>query len=273
MSKTDTTAVGCERVWGCLCDGLALKPCPYHAALVLCQHKLRLFGAETVDAQFPLFPNMLGEVPAKSSIVETYEQLASRTGEAVTDESGAKRFGGHSARITGARYLSRLGIDLLTIQFFARWGLNVILRYVHEAPLKALTGRTRALTVDKVVCDAVARSGNDCAEALVSDVSNKFTNVADILRGEIESLKAQITHARSHNIEAVKNVETGKIHLPGNLFDSQVVKWKTRCGWRFTKSIFSATYPTLPAGSKCPTCFKLKQVSSSSSSDDESSSS
>ena len=37
--------------------------------------------------------------------------------------------------------MAKLGIDILTIQLLGRWGSDVVLRYVSEVPLNAITRR------------------------------------------------------------------------------------------------------------------------------------
>ena len=47
-------------------------------------------------------------------------------------------------RVTGARTLAALGVDLVRIQLMARWSSDVVLRYVAEAPLATMTAAYRA---------------------------------------------------------------------------------------------------------------------------------
>ena len=68
------------------------------------------FGDAAVDQGMPLFPTASGETVAKQASVATFEALATLCGEPLTTEDGTRRFGGHVARIPGARWLARLGI-------------------------------------------------------------------------------------------------------------------------------------------------------------------
>ena len=50
---------------------------------------------------------------------------------------------GHSLRVTGARYLTRLGLDVLSVQLLGRWGSNVIAQYIGEVPIEELANKLR----------------------------------------------------------------------------------------------------------------------------------
>ena len=91
--------------------------------------------------------------------------------------SGARRFGGHSLRVTGARTLAALGIDIVLIQLMARWSSDVVLRYVAEAPLATMSAAYRA---------GYAAKASDPASPRTQPHS---------LCGDVRSLTAQVRHA------------------------------------------------------------------------------
>ena len=76
------------------------------------------------------------------------------------------KFGEHVLRVSGAQFLIRAGLDVVTVQLFARWGSMVILKYIQEAPLadsaalskKALAtiGLGTAPTINNVAHDITA---------------------------------------------------------------------------------------------------------------------
>ena len=143
MSKTDPAALGCERRWGCLCgDGLGLG-CPYHAASRQMELLCELFGERVEQGDLPLFPNAEGYMVSNESMEGFVDELAKLAGVPLTLPSGARRFGKHSFRSTGAVLLSRLGIDIYKIQLLARWGSDVVQHYVRESPLDSLTKQVR----------------------------------------------------------------------------------------------------------------------------------
>eukprot|EP00971_Amphidinium_carterae_P210455 4175589-Amphidinium_carterae.1 len=54
-------------------------------------------------------------------MVLAIEQVALDCGERLYDDSGARRFGGHSCWVSGARYLTGIGVDMQKVQLLARW--------------------------------------------------------------------------------------------------------------------------------------------------------
>ena len=70
-----------------------------------------------VVACLPVFGGRLVE---KRHVVAGLEYVGALIGEPLVDDNGARRFGGHSLRVTGARSLAALGIELVLIQLMAR---------------------------------------------------------------------------------------------------------------------------------------------------------
>ena len=92
-----------------------------------------------LSGDFPLFPNEKGEFVAKDLVVKSFKAVASGLNLPVHTPEGYELWGGHSLRVTGARWLASRGVALLTIQVLARWSSDVVLRYVAETPLQSLT--------------------------------------------------------------------------------------------------------------------------------------
>ena len=140
-SKTDPTAMGCTRTWGCTCftPSAPAQECPYHTM----KHHVYLteqhFGSEATDPDFPLFPTVEGKTVEGQAIVNLVDELAKRCGEPLVNDAGQRRYGKHSFRSTGAVYLSGLGIELLKIQMLARWASAIITHYTRLAPLRSIT--------------------------------------------------------------------------------------------------------------------------------------
>lgn len=134
-SKTDHLALGVSRTWPCMC-GLPGLGCPYHLARA---HRRWLrssslyFGPDT-----PVFPRADGWHPQKQAMVATIEAIAQLTGAPLLDVHGARRFGGHSLRVTGAQLFAALGLAVEKIRILARHSGDTIFRYVSEAPLRTL---------------------------------------------------------------------------------------------------------------------------------------
>lgn len=139
VSKTDWAAKGCTRTWSCICD--RDLPCPYHI--------LRRYVDEVTSQQQcksgPLFVSRSGTYCTKDGVVAVIRWAAGKAGQEVTNLDGEHLLSGHTFRITGARFLSSIGLDAITIQLLGRWGSDAVLTYLAEAPLQGLANRIRPL--------------------------------------------------------------------------------------------------------------------------------
>ena len=158
VSKTDPTARGCLRTWGCVCLAAEVRPalrlCPYHAAvdhLALLKAKFGLSDGSLPTA-LPLFPNSRGDWCAKAGFVGTVRELAAMLGLSTADALGRDVVGEHAWRVSGSRYLASLDVPIPIIKLLARWGSDTVLRYIADAPLSALT----QVYLDRVQMDGLA---------------------------------------------------------------------------------------------------------------------
>ena len=298
VSKTDTMAAGVSRTWGCVCvadasGGVIDAPCPYCAAMTLAVRACELFANDEgfVTAGTPLFPNANGGRCTRQAFVATVLALAARLQMPTADSLGRLLFGEHVWRVTGARHMNRNGIDLPTLMRLARWGSDVVLRYLADAPLSTLTLNYRrstllamrgehaasdaALTsadVEKIITEhfrnaAVERNSSDnsvealtaCVESMAADFAEKHSTVADSVAR---------TAAQLDDIQAVLapkfalNIKTGKYHAIrfGLGFDHR--HWRTSCGTAFgARPDLYEVRAALPAAYmaplKCFNCFGL----------------
>ena len=115
--------------------------CPYRRFESYLAELCELFGGPDgkLPRDLPLFPTREGKVPFKEAVVVALEVASAASGMLTIDTNGKRVLGRHSFRVTGSRHWSRLGMELLKLQLFARWGSTTILRYVKEAPLSLLT--------------------------------------------------------------------------------------------------------------------------------------
>jgi hypothetical protein len=139
-TKSDPSALGTARTWGCLCDVAGL-PCPYHVALE--HHTWMLAHAPSSGnrLEWPnqaLFPDREWNVTEKVGIVSTFEALAELVSQPIRSPTGARLLGGHSARVTGAQVLASHGVEVNKLRILARHSGDTILRYVGEAPLASI---------------------------------------------------------------------------------------------------------------------------------------
>ena len=135
-SKTDPSALGTTRTWGCLCE-LKDFACPYHLAA---EHMQWLQDHPTLsaDGDSPLFPTEGGSHSPKNKVVDTFERLASLMDLPLTSPDGLRLFGGHTARVTGAQTFALAGLEVNKIRILARHSGDTILRYVSDVPLRTL---------------------------------------------------------------------------------------------------------------------------------------
>ena len=158
MSKTDQSAKGAKRSWGCVCSPAKPgAPCGYHAVLEGWSYVQRHFKDSQGGAPegTPLFCTTRGLVTTKSGVIEGLKMLVKSTGKPTLTKTGEELLGGHSMRVAGARMLAALGIEISIIMILAWWESMVVLRYIHEAPLASLTDAYKSLADRKVLPEAV----------------------------------------------------------------------------------------------------------------------
>ena len=74
----------------------------------------------------------------------TFEALAIRCYQPLLSPTRLRLFGGHSARVTGARALAASGLDIDEVSIFSRHSGDTILRYLGDAPLDTVTSELAA---------------------------------------------------------------------------------------------------------------------------------
>jgi hypothetical protein len=155
VSKRDPRAAGRE----CICKSTGSheghRPdCPFHALTeqldLLCQH----FG-HPLPEDLPLFPTEQGGTVAKATVVAMLEATVSAYGAPIVGPNGAKLYGGHSFRVTGAQKLAALGVDTTKIMVLARWAGESVLRHIRDAPLANLTADVVELEARRSVLGAI----------------------------------------------------------------------------------------------------------------------
>ena len=80
-------------------------------------------------------------------MVDLVDAIAELLGQPLFTKSGARRYGTHSWRATGAVYLTSLRMELYRTQLLARWCYPVIMHYARWAPLTNITEHVRELQV------------------------------------------------------------------------------------------------------------------------------
>ena len=80
-----------------------------------------------------IFPAADGHSSTKKGWADTFEALAKRLELPITRQNGARAFS-----VSGARFMATNNIELWRIQLFGRWGSEVFLHYIQDAPLAQL---------------------------------------------------------------------------------------------------------------------------------------
>ena len=139
-TKTDPAAISVSREWGRLCTSGSRSRCPAHVAMGRIAILEEYFGPrDQWPLDLPLFPDQTGGVVEKEAVVLTLEALAAKVNMPLRDQMGRRAIRGHSVRVTGAKHLASVGIELYKLSLLARWSSPVIMRYVGEAPMAEMT--------------------------------------------------------------------------------------------------------------------------------------
>ena len=138
----------------------------------------------------PLCPTPEGGFPTKSGMVNVFKSFGKVLG--VT-----KPITGHMPRVAGAVRLARAGLDIWKIQIFCRWGSDVVLRYIQDAPLEQSHKWARETAVGLGLAEA--------REGLVSHFKDRNPE-KEVPEGEMEVASTQTIRALQNSM----NVELGK---------------------------------------------------------------
>ena len=245
--------------------------CPYHAAADHVLGMVKKFGAEIIDdVDFPLFPTAGGGTASKDAVVRTVEQLATKLGQPVLADDGGRLFGGHSFRVSGARWLASKGVPLEQLQVLARWESDVVKRYVGDSVLAGLTAHTRAQVLGEPA--AQLRVGGHDYQVVRTEVSGRSVargkQVDADIQVQLQELREIVKRVdqetsttalqRVHEMETqlvvmagehmdmanqlrflqtpqyVENIVTGMTHRV-EIYGVHLPQatWRTPCGWGF----------------------------------------
>eukprot|EP00435_Cladocopium_sp_Y103_P051935 s1011_g16.t1 len=224
-SKTDWKALGATRCHSCSCEFAPATQCPYH-------NMVRHLENISQRPNAPIFPAADGDPATKVGWADTFQHLASILGLPLTYPNGARRYTGHTARATGAVHLASSQVEIWRIQLFGRWGSQVFLQYIKEAPLKQL---------DKLALETSVHLSIEAARAQLQDLlrrakSGLATAVACPTVQMIEDCEAATPNQAPPTPadQMIQNRNGGKIHR-AMIFgeDTHPRDWKTRCAWHF----------------------------------------
>lgn len=301
VSKTDASAIGCCRSWGCVCvvgspGSDAVMACPFHAAVRHMEYLQRVIveAGEVYPAGGALFPSSAGHTVTKEAVVRTIERLGGMLGEPLYAPDGTRRFGGHSLRVSGARWLASKGVAAEKIAALARWESQVVLRYIGDASLRDLTASCIRLTQQRgavlpeirgvdygesrdeghlhqaggdVVLDGDRLDDYHALRGLVAKVAGDMQQVTqrcseqeDLigqLRAQVEDAQLLVkAHDQSVTHKFVLNTQSFVVHtVAGDVHTADSTLWRSICGWRFAASFGGYRFVTnSDHPSVCRTC-------------------
>ena len=256
-SKTDPSAIGCQRSWGCTCApaGAPTRPCPYHSAIAIRRELVRRFGSVggVLPPGLPLFPNSQGEWCTRQGFVGTINAMATLLRVDTIDSMGRDTVGEHVWRVSGARHLAGIGIPQAMIMLLARWGSQIVLRYISDAPLRRLTDAY----LQCIDPDAADEPPTTCPPLQDIDKeslpygTDEAVALAATLIEEAQDLE------ENPSLPAGKyafNADTGFVHIVAQrrAWDRQI-HGRSNCGWDY-KAQRAVTSNTLPLGVRCGKC-------------------
>ena len=84
----------------------------------------------------------MGRHATKTGTTAMFKAVGTAAGAKALEDQG--ELGGHTGRVSGVRHLAGIGLKLALIQLMARHASGVILDYVKNAPLLAITSTTKS---------------------------------------------------------------------------------------------------------------------------------
>jgi hypothetical protein len=202
----------------------------------------------------PVFPNKRGRTVEKAKVVETFKQVGRLLG---IPESELDGIGGHACRVSGAQHLAKLGFDVVLIQLMARWAGEMVLRYIAEAPLSAITETYRKLAAGRSLSDQL-----DDLVMQVSELRGKLGNMQVAVAGDLASERA-LASSQEKAADTdddgwyLVNLVSQKTHRPFVDIAGTVIDGKSMCGWRYKQWECNVVHELPGADSKliCRMCF------------------
>eukprot|EP00435_Cladocopium_sp_Y103_P007602 s3351_g2.t1 len=304
VQKNDTAGSLTMRSLRCACRVRLHPLCPVHAAR---RHmdRLRLHPEFRSQVEFPIVPTEEGKVASKHFMVQFFRMTISAAGINLTrpnqEGSETERFSGHVCRVSGAQWLSRLGMPLNQIQLLGRWSSIAVERYVQLAPLTQIErsgaallhpGRSDDDVVNRgdVVDDdtGVAAQGHTQDRAIdvealadtveVEDSDQVPTEQQRVTQGDISYLRDQLVSLRQVVMEPPQTlIHRSKSHIVhvGSVNESSnnPVHWRTKCGWSYGLTSFFRLQSMQSGFRGCRRCFKDHEGQLASESDKSSGSS
>ena len=256
VSKTDTRGQLIARSHKCLCNWSHPQLCPYHSAVEV----LKLTKAlQMEDMDGPLFSENFQPM-TKQYAIDCIRQVLKAAALPTTREGvqgQVEMFHGHSLRVSGAQYLTRLGLSTTLVMLLGRWGSQAIMRYIQDSPLQELlqargvpntaSGSEPAPREVHIPRDLESEPAFKKLKADQAEVNEELGRLRVIHKELVEDM-ARINYVPAY-------VVGKKTHLPDpreKHFNPR--SWTTKCGWSYGMTKFRRTDES---GDQCKKCFNI----------------
>jgi hypothetical protein len=143
----------------------------------------------------------------------------------------------------------------------ARWAGDTVLRYIAEAPLGTITdayrrlasGKSLSTQLDDLCSELTALKATVAAQAVESMQAAVVADMA--MEADLEESQQPRIEGASEQCYLV-NSASGKYHLPYTDKAGTVIKYRARCGWRFSdeESSVATTMPRSDPALICGVC-------------------
>ena len=202
----------------------------------------------------------MGTAVHKTIVALLIEVLMAQLGMVLQTPEGRRAYGGHAFRVGGSQHLARVGLGLRLIMLLARWGTEVILGYVKDAPLENLTE-------DYLKSKTSAASSSKSGKGALPKLADKSLKQLEELEKKYDEHDRNIEELRA-KLDAVKvATEEPKYVVSGNLVWHKSLpvegvpahRWKVLCGWRYHASVFTRERvfsDEIKSEFLCDRCFK-----------------
>ena len=226
------------------------------------QHVLQ-YGALPSDLEVVIGADLCSQrTSTKQYAIECIRQVLKAAALPTTREGvqgQVEMYHGHALRVSGAQYLTRMGLSTTLVMLLGRWGSQAILRYIQDSPLQELLqarGPTalasgsdpapREVPVPRALEDEPAFKKLKADQAEVSEELAKLRAI----HTEIVEDMARINYVPAY-------VVGRKTHLPDPREKHLNPRsWTTKCGWSYGMTKFRRTDEP---GDQCKKCFNIER--------------
>ena len=204
------------------------------------------------NGSYPVFPDSDGKDVVKEAMVKAIEKVVAQTIELCRGSPGRRLFGGHSCEVAGSRYWVAQGLEIMRLQVFARWGSQVMLRYIADAPLESTVCFNRHQpTSSPTVFESKSQ---DAGENVLARKLRRFMPEAEAEFHELRELvKAGATSAQQSFVHDTVSSVWHRVARGG--LDTPPAQWQTVYRWCFGLQSLCEVLSTVPTGAiECRRC-------------------